>query len=293
MQQKNQQNEEIKKLQGSNGIMSLLQNISNNIQLKLTLFNIMGLSLTWSLGFILFNASTSIQGMSPSSVNLIRCLEPLASLGIGILVRGDAFSPEVVLTLVPVCGGVILASYMREGGNGGTYMSTWGVVLAMISNVCFSCRPYFTQRLQTNYTKSKKKGGTMDDVVVFFYVSIIASTFIFPFVLCIEGSYIHASFVSYSSSSYGSDVLKSSLTFAIYQFSQLKVMSSLNPLSFSVLTPVIKAFMIVACSLCFGEPLSFAILVGVGMTTGGGYLFSRAVRREKERLVKKLSVLPT
>eukprot|EP00933_Yihiella_yeosuensis_P029862 TRINITY_DN23514_c0_g1_i2.p2 TRINITY_DN23514_c0_g1~~TRINITY_DN23514_c0_g1_i2.p2 ORF type:complete len:100 (+),score=17.99 TRINITY_DN23514_c0_g1_i2:55-354(+) len=64
--------------------------------------------------------------------------------------------------------------------------------------------------------------------------------------------------------------------------SATKVMSKLGPLAFSVLTPIVKAFMIVACSLYFGDPFGFLSAIGVAISTGGGYLFTLAKNADAE-----------
>ena len=61
----------------------------------------------WTAGFVLFNASTAV--MSPSLVNVVRCMEPLATIVLGFAM-GERYSVATLATLMPICGGVALAS---------------------------------------------------------------------------------------------------------------------------------------------------------------------------------------
>ena len=110
---------------------------------------IVPLSLVWTAGFVLFNASAAL--MSPALVSLVRCMEPLTTVALGLL-RGERYTFPVLATLVPICGGVVLASF-----KGGT-PSVAGVSLAMLSNACFCCRPLFKQKLKQH------PANTLDDL---------------------------------------------------------------------------------------------------------------------------------
>eukprot|EP00933_Yihiella_yeosuensis_P029861 TRINITY_DN23514_c0_g1_i1.p1 TRINITY_DN23514_c0_g1~~TRINITY_DN23514_c0_g1_i1.p1 ORF type:complete len:386 (+),score=68.10 TRINITY_DN23514_c0_g1_i1:30-1160(+) len=233
---------------------------------------IVPLSATWTAGFVLFNASASF--MSPAVVSLVRCMEPLATVCVGFIVLGDRYSWRVLSTLVPICGGVVLASF--KGGS----LSTAGLILAGLSNVSFCGRPFFTQKLKVN------PENKLDDISVFFNVTCVSVVLLPVWVLCFEGAQIQPLIQELSKAgnlgTFGLEIFLSSVFFFMYQFIQLIVMSKLGPLAFSVLTPIVKAFMIVACSLYFGDPFGFLSAIGVAISTGGGYLFTLAKNADAE-----------
>merc|ERR1740123_1008283 len=135
---------------------------------------IVPLSAVWTAGFVLFNASAAL--MSPSLVSLVRCMEPLATVLIGFL-RGERYALPVLATLVPICGGVALASF--KGG----IPSVSGLALAMLSNLCFCCRPIFTKQLEAEKGKSNK----LDAIGQFFNITLVSVLLLPPFVLGFEG----------------------------------------------------------------------------------------------------------
>merc|ERR1712232_931138 len=48
----------------------------------------------------------------------------------------------------------------------------------------------------------------------------------------------------------------SGANFFLYQLAQIKLMSKMSAINFSVITPMSKAFVIVSCALYFGEHMS-------------------------------------
>jgi solute carrier family 35 protein E1 len=241
------------------------------------------LSFCWTLGFVLFNASAS--QMSPSHVNLVRCAEPFATVAVGFLFLSKRYSPQLLLTLIPICGGVALASWNignNDGSGKTSSLSLPGIILAALSNVSFCVRPFCLQRLKQHQQPQQPFD---DDVLVFFYVTLMASVGLPLFVMTIEGAAIGDAIRRLATdnaddgrllfSQFLTNAFGSSIFFVLYQFTQLQVMSTMSPLAFSILTPVVKAIMIVVCSLYFGDSLGIFSFLGILSTTGGGYLFSR------------------
>mmetsp|Transcript_30922 Transcript_30922/g.92859 ORF Transcript_30922/g.92859 Transcript_30922/m.92859 type:complete len:320 (-) Transcript_30922:124-1083(-) len=227
------------------------------------------LSAVWTAGFVLFNASATV--MSPSIVNLVRCVEPLASVTFGLM-TGERYSLGVIVTLVPICGGVLLASF--KGGMEGLPPLT-GVTLAMLSNMCFCLRAVFKHKVNKHPDKN-----AVDAIGLFFNICCVAIALLPPFVFLFEGDVLEAELRQLQADgtlwAFVSQVLASSVFFFLYQFSQLNVMSALTPLEFSILTPIIKAFVIMFCAVWFGDDFGLQSAVGVVVSLGGGYAFSLA-----------------
>jgi drug/metabolite transporter (DMT)-like permease len=268
------------------------------------------LSLSWTLGFVLFNASATF--MSPSHVNLIRCGEPLATVLVGFVLFGKRYAGRVLITLVPVLGGVWLASPSSKAAHA---LSLNGILLAGLSNICFCTRPFVLHAMKHNQQSAssvsptkiipngnghsctqKPRSQEQDDLYIFFTVTALAAFFILPgLVWILEGGMLERYYgYLYSKVLYEHDFLVSIVTaclgFFAYQYTQLRVMSLVSPLAFSILTPVIKAVMIVLCSLYFGDPLGIWQFVGVVTTTSGGYWFT--MTKTAPPSSKKASVLP-
>ena len=273
----------------------------------LKMSHVLPLSACWTLGFILFNWSTVY--MSPAMVNLIRCSEPLATVLIGWWVWKQQYSFTMLTTLIPICGGVILASSSsKRSAAVTTALSPPGIALACLSNVCFCVRPFFMKQFKRQHQPQLQKdkggggdgggGGNDKDTLLFFNVTFLASL-VLPLVVLVSGELRHlVNFWKHTTKSlfFLKNIFVSSFFFFCYQWIQLKIMSALSPLAFSILTPVVKAIMIGLCSWYFGDPFTIWSAVGVLATTGGGYLFSRyqkGTTKSATSASSSTTVLPT
>lgn len=238
---------------------------------KEVLLDVLPLSAVWTGGFILFNVSAL--HMSPGMVNVVRCMEPLATICVGFAL-GQRFSLQVLATLFPICGGVAMAS--ASGGS----INSAGVFFAMLSNLAFCCRPFCLQRLHGN------KLNQLDDLAIFFNVSLVSALFLPALELVVEASEVLPAMQTLVASdrlgSFAFDMLASSIAFFFYQFIQLLVMSKFSPLANSVLTPIVKAFTIVTLNLFYGDRISVISASGIVLSVGGGYLFTRAKSAQKK-----------
>ncbi|CAE7759639.1 PPT2 [Symbiodinium pilosum] len=196
---------------------------------RAVLLDIVPLSGVWTGGFVMFNAAALY--MSPGMVNVVRCMEPLATVCVGAAL-GQRFSWQVLATLVPICGGVAMAS-LTAGS-----LSATGICLATVSNVAFCCRSFCLQRLRRN------PENKLDDVAVFFNVSWAATVALPLLQIPLEGTQVLPALQALDEPQrwiFAAEMLMSSIFFFLYQFVQLLVMTQLSPLAFSVLTPVVKA----------------------------------------------------
>lgn len=228
------------------------------------------LGAVWALSFVLLTASVAC--MSAALAGVVRSMEPLANLILGFS-AGERYSWRVIATLTPICAGVILASH------GGGDLTTAGVILAILSNFGFSARPFLAQRVK----KSAACEG-LSDTALFLHVMLVAAVLLPPAALLAEGRALPANMQELASSGmtnqFVTDVVLSGMSFFIYQFAQLVVMSRLAPLTFSVLTPLTKASMIVACAMYFGDPFGSKNVAGVVISTLGMFSFSAAKRAD-------------
>ena len=188
----------------------------------------------WTAGFVLFNASTAV--MSPSLVNVVRCMEPLATIVLGFAM-GERYSVATLATLMPICGGVALASVRANVVRGTPHrllhrrlvlfvvqftgkslLPPTGLGLAMLSNACFCARPYFRLRLQ------KHHANTMDVISEFFNITLVASLMLPPFCLLLEGAEM-MSVIRLSKEgvllTFSGHTLVSSVFFSLYQYAQV------------------------------------------------------------------------
>ena len=120
--------------------------------------------------------NVSFAAVAVSFTHTIKMLEPVFSAIGSYLVTGTVYAWPVYMALVPIMGGVALAS--------ATELSfTWlGFSTAMASNVAFSARAIF----------SKKLMAKMSPLNLYNFVTIVSLLFCIPFVIAFEGSTLAA-----------------------------------------------------------------------------------------------------
>ncbi|CAK0898176.1 unnamed protein product, partial [Prorocentrum cordatum] len=235
------------------------------------------LGVVWMLGFVLLTASMAL--VSAALAGVVRSLEPLASVLLG-LATGERCSLKVLGTLALVCGGAVVAS------KGGGSLHAGGVALAVLSNFAFCSRPLLAKRLRAGLA-----AGELDDTSIFFNVTLIGTCGLVVATLPLEGAALMSSLEllrqSGQVSQFYLDMLLNSLSFFLYQYAQLRVMSQMAPLSFSVLTPVSKALLILVCAVYFGDPFGASNAAGLAMLTSGVFAFTAARRADAQALAEK------
>lgn len=112
-----------------------------------TLLAVLPLAIVHTLGNLLTNVSLGM--VAVSFTHTIKALEPLFSVLFSVLFLGDNPNPIVLLTLLPIMGGVIGASLTEVSFN-------WpGFVSAMMSNVTFQSRNVFSKKFMTPEIKDR------------------------------------------------------------------------------------------------------------------------------------------
>jgi hypothetical protein len=164
-------------------------------------------------------------------------MEPLATIVLGFAM-GERYSVATLATLMPICGGVALASVRANVVRGTPHrllhlrlvvlfvvqftgkslLPPTGLGLAMLSNACFCARPYFRLRLQ------KHHANTMDVISEFFNITLVASLMLPPFCLLLEGAEM-MSVIRLSKEgvllTFSGHTLVSSVFFSLYQYAQV------------------------------------------------------------------------
>ena len=120
--------------------------------------------------------NVSFAAVAVSLTHTIKTLEPVFSAAGSFLVSGTVYALPVYLALLPIIGGVALASATDLS------FSWLGFSTAMASNVAFSARAIF----------SKKLMARMSPLNLYNFVTIVSLLFCIPFVVMFEGSALAA-----------------------------------------------------------------------------------------------------
>ena len=229
---------------------------------------VLPLAVVHMLGNLLTNLS--LGAVSVSFTHTIKAMEPFFSVLLSWAFLGSVPSAPLLVTLVPIVGGVALASLSEPTFN-------WtGFAAAMGSNLTFQSRNVLSKKLMGG--KSLKGRGGMDNINLFSLITIAAFFLTLPVVLLTEG----VRFTPAAMAAAGVDVglvvqrtFLAGLMFHAYQQVSYMILSKVSPVTHSVGNCVKRVVVIVSSVLFFRTPVSPINAAGTALALAGVFAYSR------------------
>lgn len=225
---------------------------------------ILPLACVHTLGNLFTNMS--LGKVAVSFTHTIKAMEPFFSVLLSALFLGEVPNPVVVATLVPIVGGVALASLTEASFNWAGFLS------AMASNVTFQSRNVLSKKFMV------KKEGSLDNINLFSIITIMSFFLLLPVTLFAEG----VKFTPQALTSMGLDVkvvatraLIAGLCFHSYQQVSYMILQKVSPVTHSVGNCVKRVIVIVTSVLFFRTPVSTVNGLGTGLALAGVFAYSR------------------
>jgi len=229
-------------------------------QLKLLL----PLACVHTLGNLFTNMS--LGKVAVSFTHTIKAMEPFFSVLLSALFLGENPNPLVVASLVPIVGGVALASLTEASFNWAGFLS------AMASNVTFQSRNVLSKKFMV------KKEGSLDNINLFSIITIMSFFLLLPTTFFVEG----VKFTPKALAAAGLDVkvvatraLIAGLCFHSYQQVSYMILAKVSPVTHSVGNCVKRVIVIVTSVLFFRTPVSTVNGLGTALALGGVFAYSR------------------
>eukprot|EP00897_Mesotaenium_endlicherianum_P005158 jgi/Mesen1/4670/ME000241S03710 len=217
---------------------------------KEQLIAIMPLALVHTLGNLFTNVS--LGKVAVSFTHTIKALEPFFSVLLSSLVLGDKPTLPIILSLIPIVGGVGLASMTEPSFNWG------GFIAAMASNLTFQSRNVLSKKLMV------KKEGSLDNINLFSIITIMSFFLLSPVML------------------FGLDYKQvmirtaiAGICFHAYQQVSYMILQRVTPVTHSVGNCVKRVIVIVTSVLFFRTPVSLINGLGTGVALAGVFGYSR------------------
>ena len=120
-------------------------------------------------------AVISLGAGAVSFTHIIKASEPVVSAGLSAVMLGAVYSPITYATLLPIVGGVALASLKELSF---TWLGFWAAIL---SNVSSALRAILAKK-----TMNKGVGESMTEANLYAVLTILATIFLLPVSLLIE-----------------------------------------------------------------------------------------------------------
>ncbi|XP_025700700.1 triose phosphate/phosphate translocator, non-green plastid, chloroplastic isoform X2 [Arachis hypogaea] len=228
---------------------------------------ILPLVVAHTMGNLLTNIS--LGKVAVSFTHTIKAMEPFFTVVLSSLFLGETPTFAVVSSLVPIVGGVALASMTEVSFN-------WiGFATAMASNLTNQSRNVLSKKLMVNEEE------TLDNINLYSLITIISFILLVPFTIFLEGVKFTPSYLQ-SAACQGLNVRElcvrsvlAAFCFHAYQQVSYGILQMVSPVSHSVGNCVKRVVVIASSVIFFQIPLSPLNTLGTGVALVGVFLYSR------------------
>ncbi|XP_043703327.1 triose phosphate/phosphate translocator, non-green plastid, chloroplastic-like isoform X2 [Telopea speciosissima] len=228
---------------------------------------IIPLALVHSLGNLFTNMS--LGKVAVSFTHTIKAMEPFFSVLLSLLFLGETPTVWVVGSLVPIVGGVALASLTEASFNWAGFWS------AMASNLTNQSRNVLSKKVMV------KKEESIDNITLFSIITIMSFIMCLPLTLFMEGVKFTPAYMQAAGLNVKEVCLRSllaALCYHAYQQVSYMILQRVSPVTHSVGNCVKRVVVIVTSVLFFQTPVSPINSLGTGVALAGVFLYSRVKR---------------
>ncbi|GMI99461.1 PHOSPHOENOLPYRUVATE/PHOSPHATE TRANSLOCATOR, Nitrous Oxide Overexpressor 1, CAB UNDEREXPRESSED 1 [Hibiscus trionum] len=225
------------------------------------------LAVVHTLGNLFTNMS--LGKVAVSFTHTIKAMEPFFSVVLSAMFLGELPTPWVVGSLLPIVGGVVLASVTESSFNWAGFLS------AMASNLTNQSRNVLSKKVMV------KKEDSMDNITLFSIITIMSFFLLAPVAIFMEGikftpAYLQSAGLNVKEVAVRS--LLAALSFHAYQQVSYMILQRVSPVTHSVGNCVKRVVVIVSSVIFFKTPVSPINALGTGIALAGVFLYSRVKR---------------
>ncbi|KAL2482534.1 Phosphoenolpyruvate/phosphate translocator 1 [Forsythia ovata] len=225
---------------------------------------ILPLALVHTLGNLFTNMS--LGKVAVSFTHTIKAMEPFFSVVLSAMFLGEFPSIWVVSSLLPIVGGVGLASMTEASFNWAGFWS------AMASNLTNQSRNVLSKKFMV------KKEESLDNITLFSIITIMSFILLAPAAIFMEGVKFTPTYLQ----STGLNIrqlytrsLLAALCFHAYQQVSYMILQRVSPVTHSVGNCVKRVVVIVTSVLFFRTTVTSINALGTGIALAGVFLYSR------------------
>jgi len=214
-----------------------------------------------------------------SFAHIVKASEPVVTCLLNFLFLGQVLPTQVYLTLLPIIGGVAIAS-MKELSF--TYLA---LAAAMLSNLSSSARGVLSKKTMTG----KKIGENLDAQNLYAVLTGLSSIILIPLMLAVEGT---SFFPAAKALIDGGEFTKKSLSILValsgacyYAYNEVAFLAlgRVNPVTHAVGNTIKRVVIIVASVIAFKAPMSQGSIIGSTIAIAGTLLYSLAMNASKKK----------
>lgn len=215
-----------------------------------------------------FLTNISIDETSVSFTYMIKASEPVFVLLLSYLILGNIFPIKVYTTILPICFGVTMTA------TGEIAFSTTSLIAILIANLSNACRNVFFKSLKF---ESEEETIYPSICIVSFFMFL--PVYMIKMLLSCHVSIFHLN----SEMLYY--LLQSASGSFLYNLFSFKVLTSLSPISHSILNIFKRVFTVMTSLIYFSKPLSHIQMTGMLIADLGVFFYSIIKMKSKETTI--------
>lgn len=214
-----------------------------------------------------------------SFAHIVKASEPVVTCAMNALILGEVLPLPVYLTLLPIIGGVAIAS-MKE-----LSFTILALASAMLSNVSSAARGVLSKKTMSG----KQIGENLDAQNLYAVLTAMSTLILIPLMLGIEGT---GFFTAFKAAVDAGDFTKKSLsillmlggaTYYAYNEVAFLALGKVNPVTHAVGNTIKRVVIIVASVIAFKTPMSTGSIIGSSIAIAGTLLYSLAMNASKKK----------
>jgi solute carrier family 35 protein E1 len=212
-----------------------------------------------------------------SFAHIVKASEPVVTCALNAALLGQILPMSVYATLLPIIGGVAIAS-LKE------LSFTWlALGSAMLSNVSSAARGVLSKKTMSG----KKIGENLDAQNLYAVLTAMSTAILIPMMLALEGTGFFSAFNKvvkageFTRAGLASLIALSGATYYAYNEVAFLALGKVNPVTHAVGNTIKRVVIIVASVVAFKTPMSTGSIVGSSVAIAGTLLYSLAMNASK------------
>jgi len=212
-----------------------------------------------------------------SFAHIVKASEPVVTCGLNFLLLGQVLPTSVYMTLLPIIGGVAIAS-MKE-----LSFTMLALASAMLSNVSSAARGVLSKKTMSG----KKIGENLDAQNLYAVLTALSTIILIPTMLAIEGTGFFSAFKGavaagdFTNKSLATLLALGGATYYAYNEVAFLALNKVNPVTHAVGNTIKRVVIIIASVVAFKTPMSTGSIIGSSIAIAGTLLYSLAMNASK------------
>jgi len=214
-----------------------------------------------------------------SFAHIVKASEPVVTCGLNYLLLGEVLPLPVYLTLLPIIGGVAIAS-MKE-----LSFTVLALASAMLSNVSSAARGVLSKKTMSG----KKIGENLDAQNLYAVLTAMSTVILIPFMLGLEGMGMFKSMGKlveagdFTNKGLATLLALGGASYYAYNEVAFLALGKVNPVTHAVGNTIKRVVIIVASVIAFKTPMSTGSIIGSSVAIAGTLLYSLAMNASKKK----------